>query len=226
MSEWSRSRPTCVARPERLAEADHAVSRLGQEHRRRRGVARRASTRGSPKPRRKVFRRRIFRSRHRRQGGLRLPHRMRRSISIPASCCEAEALAADAYASADQAAMRIEKRLRRYKRRLKDHQATRANGQRRGELAPRSTRRATSSRRPSTTADEESTECQSGHHRRIDHGTEAAVGQRSGDGTRHDRRRRHGVPPRWTRPHQSGLPPRGRAYRLDRSADRSSSDAH
>ncbi len=39
---------------------------------------------------------------------------------------EAEALAADAYASADQAAMRIEKRLRRYKRRLKDHQAARA----------------------------------------------------------------------------------------------------
>src|SRR6267378_4425095 len=36
---------------------------------------------------------------------------------------EAQALAADAYASADQAAMRIEKRLRRYKRRLKDHQA-------------------------------------------------------------------------------------------------------
>jgi ribosomal subunit interface protein len=41
---------------------------------------------------------------------------------------EAEALAADAYASADQAAMRIEKRLRRYKRRLKDHQAARRNG--------------------------------------------------------------------------------------------------
>jgi ribosomal subunit interface protein len=36
---------------------------------------------------------------------------------------EAEALAADAYASADQAALRIEKRLRRYKRRLKNHQA-------------------------------------------------------------------------------------------------------
>ena len=36
---------------------------------------------------------------------------------------EAEAMAADAYASADQAAERIEKRLRRYKRRLKQHQA-------------------------------------------------------------------------------------------------------
>ncbi len=38
---------------------------------------------------------------------------------------EAEALAADAYASAEQAAVRMEKRLRRYKRRLKDHQTVR-----------------------------------------------------------------------------------------------------
>jgi ribosomal subunit interface protein len=35
---------------------------------------------------------------------------------------EAEALAADAYASADRAAMHIETRLRRYKRRRKDRQ--------------------------------------------------------------------------------------------------------
>jgi ribosomal subunit interface protein len=41
---------------------------------------------------------------------------------------EAEALAADAYASADQAALRIEKRLRRYKGRLKNHQAARTDG--------------------------------------------------------------------------------------------------
>jgi len=41
---------------------------------------------------------------------------------------EAEALAADAYASADQAALRIEKRLRRYKRRLKAHPTARADG--------------------------------------------------------------------------------------------------
>lgn len=40
-----------------------------------------------------------------------------------------EANAVDAYASADQAALRIEKRLRRYKRRLKDHHAAaRLNG--------------------------------------------------------------------------------------------------
>jgi len=35
---------------------------------------------------------------------------------------EAEGMAADAYDSAEQAAIRIEKRLRRYKRRRKDHQ--------------------------------------------------------------------------------------------------------
>ena len=41
---------------------------------------------------------------------------------------EADALAADAYASADQAAVRIETRLRRYKRRRKDRQAGRIDG--------------------------------------------------------------------------------------------------
>ena len=42
---------------------------------------------------------------------------------------EATAMAADAYASADQAAIRIEKRLRRYKRRLKDrHAVARGDG--------------------------------------------------------------------------------------------------
>ena len=38
---------------------------------------------------------------------------------------EANAMAPDAYASAEQAALRIEKQLRRYKRRLKDHQGVR-----------------------------------------------------------------------------------------------------
>src|SRR5207248_4803034 len=46
---------------------------------------------------------------------------------------EAEALAADAYASAEQAALRIEKRLRRYKRRLKGHQTARADGHARAD---------------------------------------------------------------------------------------------
>jgi ribosomal subunit interface protein len=48
---------------------------------------------------------------------------------------EADAHAADAYASADQAALRLEKRLRRYKHRLKDHQAPRSNGQAHGRNA-------------------------------------------------------------------------------------------
>ncbi len=39
---------------------------------------------------------------------------------------EAEGMAADAYDSAAQASERIEKQLRRYKRRLKDHQARRS----------------------------------------------------------------------------------------------------
>jgi ribosomal subunit interface protein len=41
---------------------------------------------------------------------------------------EVDSVAADAYASADQAAERLERRLRRYKRRLKDHQAAAARG--------------------------------------------------------------------------------------------------
>jgi ribosomal subunit interface protein len=40
----------------------------------------------------------------------------------------AEGSAIDAYASADQAALRLEKRLRRYHRRLKDHRLERAEG--------------------------------------------------------------------------------------------------
>ena len=40
----------------------------------------------------------------------------------------AEGMAADAYASADQAAQRIEKRLRRYHRRLKEHRPERLDG--------------------------------------------------------------------------------------------------
>src|SRR3984893_6167577 len=49
---------------------------------------------------------------------------------------EAEAMAADAYASADQVAGRIEKRLRRYKRRLKNHLAAGSDGTARDGAAP------------------------------------------------------------------------------------------
>jgi len=51
------------------------------------------------------------------------------AIHLPSGITlEAEAMAADAYASADQAALRIENRLRRYKGRLKDRQAARGEG--------------------------------------------------------------------------------------------------
>ena len=40
----------------------------------------------------------------------------------------AEGRAADAYASADQAALRVERRLRRYHRRLKEHRSDRLDG--------------------------------------------------------------------------------------------------
>jgi ribosomal subunit interface protein len=40
----------------------------------------------------------------------------------------AEGQAADAYASADQAALRVERRLRRYQRRLKEHRSDRLDG--------------------------------------------------------------------------------------------------
>src|SRR5205807_3912277 len=65
---------------------------------------------------------------------------------------EADALAADAYASADQAAIRLEKRLRRYKRRLKEHPAPRHDGG--GELAATSYIIAT----PEHDTDDEATE--------------------------------------------------------------------
>ena len=48
---------------------------------------------------------------------------------------QSDAMAGDAYSSADQAAERIEKRLRRYKRRLKDRHVARANGRHADALA-------------------------------------------------------------------------------------------
>ena len=49
---------------------------------------------------------------------------------------QADAMAGDAYSSADQAAERIERRLRRYKRRLKDRHVARANGRHAENLTP------------------------------------------------------------------------------------------
>ena len=74
------------------------------------------------------------------------------SISIPKITLHAEGMAPDAYASADQAAVRIEKRLRRYHRRLKDHRPERGNA----TAGPRSMPQAISSRRPNMTDEAES----------------------------------------------------------------------
>jgi ribosomal subunit interface protein len=48
---------------------------------------------------------------------------------------QAEGRAADAYASADHAALRVEKRLRRYHRRLKEHRPERSDGRAADEAA-------------------------------------------------------------------------------------------
>ena len=134
---------------------------------------------------------------------------------------EADALAADAYASADQAALRLEKRLRRYKRRLKDHQTVRADGRApedreldRAALSEPSYAIAASER----DGEEEEARwnpvviAEFGRH------LETSFRQRSRHGTRHAGRAGHRLPPRWTWPRQSDLPPRGRSYRLDRFA--------
>ncbi len=77
---------------------------------------------------------------------------------------EAEAIAADAYASADQAAVRIEKRLRRYKRRLKDHQTARTDGRARDLAAHRCPK--LRHRRARARQRRGGDRVQSGHHRR------------------------------------------------------------
>jgi ribosomal subunit interface protein len=105
---------------------------------------------------------------------------------------EADSNAADAYASADQALLMIEKRLRRYKSRLKDRSARKSHAEaRRDRLQP-------------------------GHHRRGDHVAEAVFGQRGGDGTGSDRRRLPGIPAWLQRAGEHHLPPSGRQCRLDR----------
>ena len=131
---------------------------------------------------------------------------------------EAEAIAGDAYSSADQAAERIEKRLRRYKRRLKDHQAGADGRARRSIRTP--SRAELCHRGAGRRHRRRDHRIQSGHHRRIDDGAETHVGKRRCHAARSDRHRGGRVSARWTRPRQSGLSPRRRPYRLDRSAGR------
>ena len=134
---------------------------------------------------------------------------------------EAEALAADAYASADQAALRIEKRLRRYKRRLKDRQVTRSDGyaldEGRGAGAIDAPSYVIAA--PEHESDEDASQWNPVIIAEFDDRFEAPFGQRCGHGAGPDGRAGCRFSPCWTRPRQSGLPPRGRPYRLDRSSD-------
>ena len=81
----------------------------------------------------------------------------------------AEGMAADAYSSADQAAIRIEKRLRRYHRRIKDRLVPRNDG---GADATASDVEAASYviAAPEHDDGEEAGEYSAVDHRRVDHG--------------------------------------------------------
>ena len=124
----------------------------------------------------------------------------------------AEGQAADAYASADQAALRVERRLRRYHRRLKEHRSDRLDG--RAALEAASYIIAAPEQDSEAELDGFTPVIIAG----IDHHAEAIVGQRCGDGTRHDRRACSRLPPRRARRHQRRLSARRWAFRLDRSA--------
>ena len=128
----------------------------------------------------------------------------------------AEGLAPDAYASADQAALRIEKRLRRYHRRLKDHRPERIDDRAAIEAASYVIAA------PEPEGETEIDGFTPVIIAEIYHPAEAALGQRRGDGARHDRRPGPGVPARRPWRHQYRLPPLRRAFRLDRSAGRGS----
>ena len=118
---------------------------------------------------------------------------------------QSDAMAGDAYSSADQAAERIAKRLRRYARRLKDRHAARVNGRHADALSAIDA--------PSYVIEapqEESRRShgiQSGDHRGIDNRSKVDAGQRCGAGARYDRMPSCSVSPRRARPHQSGIPP-------------------
>ena len=127
----------------------------------------------------------------------------------------ADSMAADAYLSADQAAEKLEKRLRRYHGKLKDYHA---NGRNNGHAADEALAPDYVIAAPWPRRQRGGLGLQSGDHRRIDHGAEAAFGQRSRHATRYDRRSGHGFPARQPRPGQPGLPPFRRQYRVDRSA--------
>jgi ribosomal subunit interface protein len=129
---------------------------------------------------------------------------------------EADSNATDAYASADQALLMIEKRLRRYKSRLKDRSARKAYA----ASAALSEMETPALDAPSyiIEAPAEGDDEVTGYNPVIIAAAEAAFGQRSRYGTGPDRSGLHCVPARLQRPGEHHLPATGRQYRLDRSA--------
>ncbi len=130
----------------------------------------------------------------------------------------ADSMAADPYLSADQAADNLEKRLRRYHRRLKDYHGNgRSNGRVPDDSSPIDAPSYVIAA-PEHDSEEDVTTFNPVIIAEIDYLTAAAIGQRSRHRTRYDGGRGHGVPPRQPRPNQSGVPPRGRKCGLDRSS--------
>ena len=183
----------------------------------RRGAAR-PRERADRRSDRQVFRRRLFRSRHHRQGRIRLSHRMR-----------------DPSRFRHRARSRGDCRRRLFQRRsgrgahrkaaaplqapAQGSSRLRARTARRSSRA-RSRRRAMSSLRRSRTPTRRSPNSIPVIIAEINDHAETYVGERCGHATRPDRHRGGRVSARWTWPRQSGLSPRRRPYRLDRSAGR------
>ena len=127
---------------------------------------------------------------------------------------EADSNATDAYASADQALVMIEKRLRRYKSRLKDRSARKtyaANAALADIDAPSYVIEAPAE------SDEEVTTYSPVIIAEATTSLKQAFGQRSGHGAGPDRIGLHRVPARLQWPGEHHLPPGGRQCRLGRS---------
>ncbi len=132
---------------------------------------------------------------------------------------EADSNAADAYASADQALLMMEKRLRRYKSRLKDRSARKAYAASAAlaEIgAPTLDAPSYVIEAPAHDDRRRGRRLQPGDYRGGDDVAAAAFGQRGRDRAGSDRRPLHGISARRQRPAEHHLPAGRRQCRLDR----------
>ena len=164
---------------------------LRQKHQHRRRAAR-ARQRPHRRSAAKIFPRQLFRPFHAR-ARTRFGFRTDCALHLDSGITlEADSNAADAYASADQALRMIEKRLRRYKSRLKDRSARKAHAAAMAiaEIgAPTLDAPSYVIEAPRPRATRRSPRYNPVDHRRGHHVAEAAFGQRGGDGTGPDRAR-------------------------------------